>query len=157
LAMAGAEIYKMNGIFLGFEIAAGMALFMFLLVLVMRRAVWTLPLRGWWYIRIARKRTPPPEVRRYLMTTGLNQLKNYPNLPTELQEKVAIEELAAVLEDDAFEGMAGDLIEDAFTRLGSVPLEHCTTCKCPVLRHEATRVGDSYYCETCGKAKKATL
>ena len=77
-----------------------------------------MPLRAWWYLRIAKGKTPPPAVRRYLMKRGMEQLKGL-DLPPEMQKSLALEQLTAVLDDrdHVFDDMLGDVLQDALERL----------------------------------------
>ena len=110
---------------------------------------WLLPLRAWWYLRIATGATPPREVRKYLLKRGQSKLNDV-DLPPELQKEIALSELAAVCEEEGpADELMGDLLEDALKRLSTIPLEHCLRCKRPVFTHEATKIGDAYYCKTC--------
>lgn len=77
-----------------------------------------MPLRAWWYLRIAKGKTPPPKVRRYLMTRGMERLKGV-DLPPEMQKSLAVEQLTAILDDEdhVFDDMFGDVLQDALERL----------------------------------------
>ena len=141
---------------MGFQIAAGIALFLLVFFVIIPR-LW-LPLRVCWYQTIAKDKTPPPEIRKYLMKRGIRTLKKAKNLPPEVQQKVAVQVLAAALDDNdgVFEGMHDEMVSDAMQFLGTIPLEHCATCARPVFAHEAKKIGEQYFCENCGPAKKAT-
>jgi hypothetical protein len=144
----------MNGVILGFEIAAGIGLFILVFFVIIARI--SMPLRAWWYQRVNKGQTPPPEVRRYLMRSGIRMLKRVKKLPPETQEQVATQMLAAALDDKdgVFEGMHDEMIADAMAFLGTLPLEHCATCKRPIFTYKATIIGDMYYCENCGQAQR---
>ena len=146
----------MDGVFLGFQIAAGISLFALLFFVVIPR-LW-MPFLAWWYLRVDKTKTPPPKVRRYLMKRGIQRLTKAQGLPPEVQQKVAMEELIAALDDPdgVFDGMWSEMSADAMTRLAQIPLEHCASCNRPVFTHQATKIDAAYYCESCGQGRKAT-
>jgi hypothetical protein len=146
----------MNGVLLGFQIAAGIALFLLVFFVIIPRL--SLHLRVWWYQTIVKDKTPPPEIRKYLVKSGMRTLKKVKNLPPEVQQRVALQVLTAALDDKdgTFDGIHSEMIADAMQFLGAIPLEHCATCKRPVFTHEATKTGDQYFCASCGQTRKAT-
>lgn len=105
----------------GFEIAAAIVVIVVLFFVVIPRLL--MPGRAWWYLRVARGSTPPPEVRRYLMKRGMEQLRNA-DLPPEIQRTLAIEQLAAVLDDKdhVFDEVLGDVVGDAMGRLAKTAI-----------------------------------
>lgn len=106
----------MNGILLGIEIAAGICIFYLLFFKV--GPFLLLPARGWWYMRVARNVTPPPEVRRYLMKSGMKKLHGA-DLSPDAQFDIAVAQLAAATDETGtFDEMTGDLLQDALARLG---------------------------------------
>lgn len=143
----------MDGVLLGFEIAAGVALFLFVFFVLIPRI--SLPFRSWYY-RVIAKGTPPPEIRRYLMKSGIRNLQKVKLSPEEAN-KVGVEVLATALgdEDGVFQGMHDEMVSSAMAVLGSIPLDHCATCKRPIFIHESTKIDDRYFCENCGQAEKA--
>lgn len=84
----------MNGVVLGFEIAAGILLFILVLFFFARRM---LPaLRARWYPRFHKDKPLPSDVRHYLFRRGVKQLSKV-NLPPEKQSELAVMELTAAL------------------------------------------------------------
>jgi len=142
----------MSGVLFGFEIATGVALFVVVLFVIVPR-LW-MPIRAWHYLHS--KQTPPPAVRRYMVKVGIQKLKRSKSLPPEEQARLATQVMTAALDDKegVFEGMHSDLLGEGMAMLGRIPLEHCASCRKPVFTHEAMKLCEEYYCDTCGKAKK---
>ncbi len=104
-------------------------------------------MRAWWYRRIATKKIPPAAIRRYLMKSGLNDLKGV-ELPAKLKIEIAAHELSAALDPD-FAEIEADLFLDGTARLGEIPTVKCARCRRPIFTHEAHAFGGEQYCEVC--------
>jgi hypothetical protein len=113
------------------------------------RSLW-MDMRAWWYFNVARKKTPPSQVRRYLLRRGLAGLKGN-KLTLEFEQSVAMAELTAAVDGD-FSEMMGDLLEDGMKRLAEIPHTRCVLCKAPIFLHEAHPREDGHYCEGCTTA-----
>jgi hypothetical protein len=144
----------MHGVVLGFEIAAGIALFLFVFFVVVPRV--SLSVRAWWYRTFKKDVVAPPEIRRYLMKSGIADLKKAKHLAPGVREKVATQVLAAALDDDegVFAGMHDSMVADAMQFLSGVPSEHCAGCGSPIFIHKAIKIDERYFCEGCGQARK---
>jgi len=91
-----------------------------------------------------------------MLKKGIEKLKRS-NLPPEELEQWAKQITLAALDDKegVFAGMHSDLLREGMAMLGRIPLDHCATCKKLIFVHEATKLGEKYYCEGCNQAMKS--
>ena len=104
-------------------------------------------LRAWWYQNVAKGAKPPADVRRFLMKSGMHNLKGTV-LPLDIKARIGTEEIIAACDPD-FAGMEGDLLQDGLSRLAEIPTVRCGKCKRPVFTHDASMINGEYRCEGC--------
>jgi formylmethanofuran dehydrogenase subunit E len=117
-----------------------------------------LGLRAWWYEHFVRPEEWPPDVRERIARRGLKQLASVKDLAPEVQEDVATKELTAALSGDNELPLdpvfKSELLADAMSRLGKIPLENCSVCGGPVFTHKAVRIDGKLYCESCSRRQE---
>jgi hypothetical protein len=118
--------------------------------------MWT-RLRAWWYGYFIKVKAWPPDVREYVVRSGLKIAKNS-NLSPKQQSEIAAREVMIGLsggEEDLSAEFKAELLRDGMSRLGQIPLEHCADCGRPVFTHEANWIDGKPHCKSgdCYKVK----
>ena len=99
----------------------------------------------------------PAEVRVYVLRRAVKWLEKAKVVSPDVQRAIATAELATALSDyELCPGLVSELIADGMNRLGQIPLEHCATCGRPVFTHEAVKIDDKSYCESCGNQRTSS-
>jgi hypothetical protein len=112
-------------------------------------------LRSWWYLHLVKAKAWPPDVREYIVRSGLEMTKKA-SLSPQQQSEIATRQVMIGLsgeEENLSPEFKAELLRDGMSRLGQIPLEHCAACGTPVFTHEAMSIDGVPYCKSCGSRK----
>jgi hypothetical protein len=115
-------------------------------------------LRAWWYLR-GKPENIPRDVREYTIRRYLKIVAQGQKTP-EAKQKLSTQLMAGALglePDQISSELRDEMVAASMNLLGEIPLHHCTNCDRPVFQHEAVKIEDKFYCDTCGAREKKAM